>query len=144
MPIVPTTVELGVGYDLTRRGLRLEGAIPVVGFARAPLDESGEVVSGAVGVRFSGTVLDRREDDYFTLSGYASFSMSSVRSFDQQGSDRSDWDDSCTYHTLGLRLDVGFGGGSAWGNAFVGPAYEYLNFYHIYLSEGPEEPEPGS
>lgn len=141
MPLIPQ-IELGVGYDISRQGLRLEGALPFLGFIRAPLDAGGQVLGAHVGVRFAGTVLDGLDDDYFTIQGYLSFQLSKVRSLNRAGSRRSDWDGDRTYRAVGARVETGIGGGSTWGSVHVGAAYDYIKYYNIYLSEGPDEPPP--
>jgi hypothetical protein len=145
MPVMPQ-IELGAGYDISRRGLRLEFGMPFIGVVRAPLDESGKVVDAHVGFRGALTLLDGQKDTYFTGHFYTSFSLSAVLSFDKNGSKRSDWDGPRTYHTLGGRIEPGFGFGDAWFSIYAGPSFERLMFYNIYLSEGPddgnEEPPP--
>lgn len=141
MPLLPQ-IELGVGYDISRKGLRLEGALPFIGVIRAPLDAGGRVFGANIGVRFAGTVLDDADDDYFTVQGYLSFQLGKALSLKRGASERSDWDGQRTYHVVGTRVETGIGGGSTWGSVHVGATYDYINYYNIYLSEGPDDVRP--
>ncbi len=137
IPQVPTTLEAGVGYDISRRGLRLELAFPAFGFVRAPMDGNGQVVSAQIGARIAGTFLDNSDDKYFVAGGYISFSFSPILSHQRGSSRRSDWEAGSTFWTVGPRIEAFLGGGSEWGSLFIGPEFEKLEFYHIYLNEGP-------
>jgi hypothetical protein len=137
MPIL-TQLELGAGYDVTRSALRLEFAYPFIGFVRAPLDANGEVISGQLGIRLAVNLLGKHPSRYWTGQIFASFSVAWVQALRTGASKRSDWDGPREYDTVGFRIEPGIGLGSSWGSIYVGPAYERLNFYNIYLSEGPE------
>lgn len=145
MLMIPSTVELGAGYDIKRRGLRLEFGLPAFGFASAPKSGEGNVLSANIGAKISGTVFAPADDEYFVVGGFINFSLSPIRSSTGIGSGRADWRSGRTYNTIGLRTELTVSGGTEWGSIYIGPSIERLTFYSIHLTEGPQsQPIPNS
>ena len=126
--------RIGGGWDLARRGPRLEVGVPILGIVRAPSDGKGWAISAQSW--FRGSFVWPDEGDSEADGGFsAGINLGRIMSFSQkQTGSRPNWPPARSYHTLGVTVEATYlvaGDNIDDGTPvqfFAGPTYEYLTF----------------